>query len=286
MTLIGFVGSVFSPYYAWARRRQGGVADPLDHCALNLALYGPARGDGRWAMTERRRASVQRDATTLAIGPSRMRWDGDALVVDIDETCAPLPSRLRGQVRLHPHALAQRSFALDTAGRHRWRPVAPSARVEVAFTHPGLRWQGGGYMDSNSGERPLEADFERWTWSRSARGQGRCAVLYDVARRDGSTALLALDFDAQGRATGFDAPPTAVLPRSGWRMERSTRCDTGAAPALRRSFEDTPFYARSLIETTLQGERMAAVHECLSLARLDTPWCRAMLPFRMPRALR
>ena len=38
LTVIAFIGSVFSPYYALARRR--GAGDPLDHCALNVALYG------------------------------------------------------------------------------------------------------------------------------------------------------------------------------------------------------------------------------------------------------
>ena len=68
LTLIAFVGSVFSPYYARARRR--GPADPEHHVALNVALYGATR---RWTMTERGRASLQRTATSLRIGPSAMR---------------------------------------------------------------------------------------------------------------------------------------------------------------------------------------------------------------------
>jgi carotenoid 1,2-hydratase len=47
--------------------------------------------------------------------------------------------------------------------------------------------------------------------------------------------------------------------------------------------EDTPFYARSLIETTLGGTKVAAVHESLSLDRVANPCVRLMLPFRMPR---
>ena len=40
LTLIAFVGSVFSPYYAWARRRAGVAgADPNQHCAFNVGLY-------------------------------------------------------------------------------------------------------------------------------------------------------------------------------------------------------------------------------------------------------
>ena len=277
---------MFSPYYAWARRREGGACDALAHCAINVALYGPARGAGRWAMTERGRASVHREAAALAIGPSRMQWDGDALVIDIDEMTAPVPSRLRGRVRLHPQSLAASSFALDAAGLHRWQPIAPRARVEVEFTRPAVRWQGHGYMDSNTGARPLEADFAHWTWSRGTRPHGHGTVLYDVTRRDGSTASLALDFDATGRATRVEAPPLSSLARSGWRIDRVTRCDAGAVPTLQRSFEDAPFYARSLVATTLLGERMTCMHESLSLERFDTTWCRAMLPFRMPRALR
>ncbi|MFM9927302.1 carotenoid 1,2-hydratase [Variovorax sp. H27-G14] len=277
---------MFSPYYAWARGRNGGAAAALEHCAINVALYSSARGEGRWAMTERGRASVHCEATALSIGPSRMRWDGDALVVDIDEVTVPMPSRLRGRVRLHPQSLADRSFALDAAGLHRWRPIAPRARVEVEFDKPAVHWKGTGYMDTNAGARPLGADFAHWSWSRGARSQGRCAVLYDVTRRDGSTAALALDFDANGEATAFDAPPPAALSRSGWGVDRITRCDAGTLPVLRRGFENAPFYARSLLDTTLLGERMTCMHESLSLERFDTAWCRAMLPFRMPRALR
>ena len=57
LTMIAFVGSVFSPFYASARRR--GRAEAIDHCALNVALYGDSC---RWAMTERDRSAVSRTA--------------------------------------------------------------------------------------------------------------------------------------------------------------------------------------------------------------------------------
>jgi carotenoid 1,2-hydratase len=56
LTVIGLIGSVFSPYYARARRR--GVGDPLNHCAVNAVLYGPRAK--RWAMTERDRSALWR----------------------------------------------------------------------------------------------------------------------------------------------------------------------------------------------------------------------------------
>lgn len=284
--MIGLVGSVFSPYYAHARRRApGGAADPLHHCALNVALYGTARGSHHWAMTERGRTRVQRGPDTLQIGPSAMRWERDALVIDIDERSAPFGSHLRGTVRLHPAALARHAYALDAEGRHAWQPIAPCARVEARFDAPAsLRWTGTGYLDSNRGSRPLEADFVRWDWSRAALGgAGRAAVLYDVQRRTGEPLSLALAFGADGVAAPFDPPPRIALPRTAWRVPRGTRSDDAGATRVQRTLEDTPFYARSLIDTHLLGAPVQAVHESLSLDRFDRAWCQAMLPFRMPR---
>ncbi len=64
LTLIAFVGSVFSPFYAGARRR--GRAEAIDHCAINVALYGDT---SRWAMTERDRGAVRRTAEQFADWP-------------------------------------------------------------------------------------------------------------------------------------------------------------------------------------------------------------------------
>ena len=67
-----------------------------------------------------------------------------------------------------------------------------------------------------------------------------------------------------------------------WRIPRRTRC----APGLARiwdTLEDTPFYARSVIDTSMLGEPVRAMHESLYLDRFDTRWVQALLPFRMPR---
>ncbi len=279
MTLIALLGSVFSPYYAWARARHGSV-DALEHNAMNVALYGPR--SHAWAMTERRAGSIARSGDHLGIGPSSMQWDGAALRVRLDEVTAPLPSRIRGEIRLHPLALAQQEFALDAAGAHTWAPIATRARVEVDLERPRLRWQGEGYFDSNRGLRPLEADFASWTWSRAPTGSG-ATVLYDVERADGSSLELALAYDRNGVATRMPPPPRCVLPRTGWRVARSTRSDAGAPARVVRTLEDGPFYARSLVRSTLGGESALAVHESLSLRRFASPWVRWMLPFRMPR---
>lgn len=273
--MIAFIGSVFSPYYAWSGRH-----DPANHVAVNVALYGP-RGN-RWAMTERGRGRLSRDATHLAIGPSSLSWDGEALTVAIDEVTAPFPSRLRGTVRLLPAALVAEPFALDPGARHLWQPIAPRARVEVAMADPAVRWSGTGYLDSNCGTEALEAGFARWNWSRAHLARDT-AVLYDGVRRDGSDFALALRIAGDGRVERVAAPPPQALPTGLWRMARTTRVDAGGTARVLRTWEDAPFYMRSTLRTTLFGEACDAVHESLSLDRFRMPLVKAMLPFRMPR---
>ena len=285
LTIIAFIGSAFSPYYKWARRR--GPAEPLNHAAVNVALYG--EGGHRWAMTERGRAAVARDAASLAVGPSHLAWDGTALVVTLDEVSFPLPGRIRGRIRLDPTSLNAAAFTLDQdpggarPALHQWRPIAPTADVEVVLEKPALRWRGHGYLDSNWGAVPLEDSFVRWDWSR-APAAGGAAVLYEGRRRDGTDFSLALHFDRTGRAAAFPPPPRHELGRTAiWRIHRATRADPPDGAHLEATLEDTPFYARSVLRTRLLGEATTAVHESLDLDRFALPIVQAMLPFRMPR---
>ena len=270
---------MFSPYYAWARRR--GPTDPERFCAFNVALYGAS--GARWAMTERGRGHLSRTRDTLAIGPSHLGWEGDTLVARLDETAFPLPHPLRGTVRFHPQALPGRCETLAAAGQHQWCPIAPSGRIEVALTQPRLRWSGHGYLDSNWGDEPLARGFRDWDWARATLRLGTM-VLYDARRRDGTHQTLALRFDASGRVEPFAPPPSVRLPPTHWwRLPRTTLNDADDDPRVIATFEDTPFYARSLLRAQLLGERTIAIHESLSLDRFERPWVRALLPFRMPR---
>jgi carotenoid 1,2-hydratase len=145
---------------------------------------------------------------------------------------------------------------------------------------PALSWSGAGYLDCNFGDEPLEAAFTRWDWSRTPVQVGT-AVVYDIHRRDDSALGLALRFGADGSVDNFEIPPRADLTRTFWRVQRQARSE--GMPVVIRTLEDTPFYARSLVGTTLFGERTIGVHESLSLDRVAHPIVRAMLPFRMPR---
>ncbi len=273
--MIGFIGSVFSPWYAWSGRR-----DPADHCCINVVSYGPG---GRFTMTDRGRAALHQSRDALQVGPSRMAWQGGSLVIDINEVSGlPLISRVQGQIRLTPTAITEVEARLTANGGHIWRPFAPSARIEVDLSQ-GHRWTGHGYFDANFGTAALEADFKRWTWGRYPRAHGGTTCFYDGIRVDGSTLALALDIASNGTAAQIDPPPLSRLSRTAWRITRDTRCDAGAKPRQTKALLDAPFYSRSLVQTQIKGETVVGVHEALDLGRFRSPMIKAMLAVRVPR---
>ncbi len=278
MTLIAFVGSVFSPFYYGAR--QAGPADPMQHCAINIAVY---RRTGRsWAFSEWPRTMVERHADSLRIGTSTLAWSGDVLEARIDERRVGPWGRVRGTLRVHADGIVGIPHFLDERSRHTWWPVAPTARIEVELEQPSVRFSGTGYHDANAGSRPLESDFRSWTWSRARLERGT-AVLYDVVRREGGPLSLSRFFPAGGgEPLDVEAPHRVRLATTPWRTRRSTRTD-GPRPRVIRTLEDSPFYARSLVETGLQGRRVVSVHEALDLDRFARPLMQRMLPYRIRR---
>ncbi|MEM8970443.1 MAG: hypothetical protein AAGD43_00060 [Pseudomonadota bacterium] len=264
---------------------MSGRGEPENHCAINVAVYKPrsaadVRGN-RWAMTERPRGQLARSKQWISIGPSSARWDRDRLIVDIDEHSFPIPGRVRGRVEVYPHHICDREFALDASRRHLWRPIAPRTEISVAMSNPSVSWTGSGYLDENYGTEPLEEGFENWHWSRANVGN-EAVILYDIVRRGGRHAALALRMDGTGQIGVFD-PPVArrMSSTSIWQMRRRTRSDGKAVPIT--TLEDTPFYARSKIRTNLLGAETEAMHESLALNRLRSPTVKSLLPWRMPR---
>ena len=268
---------MFSPYYAWARR--GKAADPMNHCALNVALYSP--GAGRWCMTERGARHCQRDAEHFVIGPSQLHWDGQRLILDIDEVGMPIPHRVRGRVTVEPTRLFDFSTPLEASARHRWGPIAPQARVEVHLDQPRMSWQGHAYLDSNEGDEPIERGFKHWDWSRGQLADGSTAVIYDIEPDDPAGHVLALRFMPDGRVLPFEPPAQQRLPLTGWRIARRMRSQ-GPVQVLQQ-LEDTPFYQRSVLRSRLLGQEVTSFHETLNVPRLVNPIVRSMLPWRMPR---
>ncbi len=271
---------MFSPYYA-SRRRRLGEADPAQHCSLNVAVYG--QGVGRWAMTERCGKALRPSPDGLEIGPSSIHWDGTRLCIEINERAPITLAPLSGTVTLEPEILPDFATDFGTGGRHRWSPVAPRAHVEVRLKSPALAWDGTGYLDMNRGDEPIEDGFAYWNWSRACLRK-KAAILYDVIRREGGSASMGLEIAGDGTVTPVDMPQHCTLTATPiWKMPRETRCDGGQSASIARTFEDTPFYSRSMLATRLLGEPAAAMHESLSLDRFRKRWVQTLLRFRMPR---
>ena len=270
------LGNVFSPYYAAARRK--GKANPLEFVTMNVALYGP--NSRSWSLTERRGAFRQQDA--LAIGPSSIRYEGGRVVVEIDEVTAPFRQRLKGKITLDPIALSGIPHTLAAGGCHTWWPIAPSARVNVTMSEPGLSFSGAGYFDANAGDEPLENGFNYWSWSRLPVGRG-ALVSYAVRRRNGGNSKLDLLFDAAGNVSSVDDLVAHDLASTGYRLEREVRAERGLRPQVERTLEDTPFYSRSAVEMRFRGATGLAMHESLSLDRFRSRFVQALLPMRIRR---
>ncbi|MET1414826.1 carotenoid 1,2-hydratase [Roseibium sp. HPY-6] len=259
--------------------------------AFNVALYQPS--GNVWAMTERGSKSLVRNARGLRIGNSGLSWSDGGLELEFKETALPwpghrlLPRRFTGRIRLEPEFLHLKPFSLDAEGCHVWWPLVPQARIKVECDLlPGGGWEGEAYHDLNFGSRPLESDFTSWDWARGRAGDKKTIVLYDAKMRKGEQRTLGLVFSAGRDAETIELPPRTCLPRGAWGIRGNIHCDEAASPSRSRRLEDTPFYTRSLVETTLEGERLNMVHETLDCTRLANPFVRMMLPFRMPRNTR
>lgn len=278
LVVIALLGSPFSPAYARARGR--GVVDPLDYSAFNVSI---SRADkSRWALTERRAAAVARDASSLAIGRSSMEWNADgSLVISIDEKSAPWGRPVRGKIVFWPSARTTAAVPIDGAGEHYWWPIAPLGRVDVALDEPGLRFGGTGYLDANSGTRPLEESFASWSWARMST-EDSVSITYDVVTRDAGAMRHGYVVDAAGLGA-FEGAAHFPFRRTRFGLDRSIRSVADANMRLVRTVEDGPFYARSLVEARDRGRLVRGVHEVVSLDRFASSWVQFLIPFRMRR---
>lgn len=281
------MGSVFSPGYYAARRearRRGRAADPTAFCAINLHIAGP---DGElWVFTER--PAVDRGEAHFALdgrhGGTRLERRDGALHVVFDERTRPffqrMPRRISGRIRLDPGARFDHPVDIDADGHHRWWALAPRARATVELDRPGLRFSGPAYHDCNRGAEGLEDGFRRWHWSRAALPDG-AAVLYDTEPRRGPRRDLGFVFADDGEIRPLDTPRPWDLGRAPWGIDRRTRVDPDGAARVERTLVASPFYARSVIRTTVAGQDAIGVHETLDCDRFAAGWVRFLLPWRI-----
>jgi carotenoid 1,2-hydratase len=271
LVVIALVGNPFSPRYARARARA--AADPLDFCAMNVALH--TRGGRRWALTEHARHAVSRTETSLAIGGSSMRVEHDALLVEISETCAPFGGRIEGSIRFTPTLTTTMAVALDSRALHSWHPLAPLGRATVELAAPRLSFTGTAYLDMNEGEGALEDAFARWSWTRVSSANDTF-VVYDTVGDDGAVRERAFAF-SEASARTFEPMGRSSLGSTLFGLRRESRGHLG----LVRTIEDGPFYARSVVRANVAGRDLLGVHEHVDLARFASSWVRFLIPFRM-----
>jgi carotenoid 1,2-hydratase len=275
IVVIALLGNPFSPRYARARRE--GRANPLAFSAMNVAIHGPS--GSRWALTERAVDPSDRSADGLSLGQSSMRWEGERLIIDVRERTPWTRRPIEGRITFHPHFTHPTSMALDPDGKHAWWPVAPSGALDVRLSEPDVSFRARGYHDSNAGDEPLEAAFRSWTWSR-AHARNGANVTYDVVLASGEEQARAVSIRRDGLVP-LDGLTTAPLPASGWHVSRKARTAPGFSPRIERPLEDTPFYARDVIQTRIEGATVRCMHETLSLTRLARRSVQFLLPFRM-----
>ena len=252
---------------------------PHNHVSINVALYGRPR---RWAMTERGEDQLMQTGDSFHVGASSFVWDKDGLTIEIEERSVPDFRRLKGRVRVLPKAIVDTEFLLSPETNQSWWPIAPLGRIDVEFEQPALKWSGSGYLDSNSGDAMLEEGFVRWDWSRCELPEG-ALLSYAGHRLNGAPFALGLSIDQQGRIEEREVPPSQRLPKTLWQIDRRSPVYPGSFSKIVKTLEDTPFYARSLIEQEVSGGRHLAMHETLDCRRFANPIVKAMLPFRMPR---
>ncbi len=245
---------------------------------MNVCVYGP-RG-ARFALRETAIDPSARGGSGVAIGRSSMEWRGDALVATVDERSTPFGAPIRGRVTLHPDLTPSPSVALDAQQAHMWWPVCASGRIEAELWNPEVRFNGRGYHDANAGAAPLEDSFRSWSWSRASLPGSGAVITYDVDDRFGGQRSVAWTLGPGKQRQTLPELSTVALPRTRWRLARAARADRGARATSLRELEDTPFYSRSLVGTTLGGAPVVAMHETLSLERLRTAWVRFLVNFR------
>jgi len=274
--VIALVGNPFSPWYADARER--GHARASDFAAMNVCVYG--RRARWWALDEHTLHPRAMTRTAIEIGTSAMTCEGDRVVVHINERTTPARRALRGRITFDPVVRTSFAHELDDDGAHLWWPVAPRGRFVVDLDAPRMRFSGFGYHDANAGDVPLESTFTSWCWSRAHLQGDRTLVAYDARDRQARVMRRAWIVSSRGELEPTSIATRGVRATRWFRMPREVRADRAHAI---RTLEDTPFYARSLLELDVLGEKTTAMHESLSLARFRSRLVRRMLRYRMTK---
>lgn len=272
---IFLVGSAFSPRYSVAWR---GGARPVEHCAVNFALYRGGRRR-RWVFTEYPGATLR--PGELSIGHSRLAHGASGAVeVEVHDRTVPWGRRVSARLHLTPEVASLPQQQLVEGAPHFWQPLAARAQGRLELVEEGLDLEGRGYFDTNHGDEPLGTSVPGWTWLRLHTSTSSRIAYWPRSAGGHLERPLWLEAGAAGVSLGREAG--AAPPRSaptGWRLSVPTTLEHGGTRFLAKPqlLESSPFYAR--LES--QGEGAHAMAEVADFARFHRPDARWMAGFRL-----
>jgi carotenoid 1,2-hydratase len=263
--VIFLVGSLFSPRYA-ARPH----ALPIEHCAVNFALYVGGRRR-QWVLTEYPTAT--QSGGVLSIGRSSLRVCADGTVeIDLRERLAPFGPETRAEMVLRPTAPGVGAVPLLPDGSHTWEPRAPRCEAELRLPLLGQSLQGHGYHDANAGDAPLGSSLPSWSWTR-VHAPDRTAIDFRLPAGERIT----LRTGTEGSSLARDQMPSPNETSTSWGLRVPRTLSAGGlevpAPDL---VESSPFYARQVARA---GE-LHAIGEVADFRRFRSPLVRWMARFR------
>ncbi|HZJ53050.1 MAG TPA: carotenoid 1,2-hydratase, partial [Myxococcaceae bacterium] len=263
--VIFLLGSLFSPRYA-ARRR----ALPIEHCAVNFALYVGGRRR-QWVLTEY--PTGTQSGGVLSIGRSSFRVRSDETVeIEVRERLAPLGGETRAELVLRPTAPGLDVVPLLPDGSHTWEPRAPRCDAELRLPILGQVLRGHGYHDANAGDSPLGSTLPSWSWTR-VHAPDQTAIDFRLPAGERIT----LHTGARGSSVSRARAPAPEEVPTSWGLRVPRTLSAGGlevpAPVL---VESSPFYARQVARA---GE-LHAIGEVADFRRFRSPLVRWMARFR------
>ena len=264
---IFMLGSLFSPRYA-VRAARG--ARPLQHCAVNFALY--QGGVGRqWVLSEYDHADG--DARELRIGHSSLCYREDGTVeLFVRARTAPFGPVTKAFLSLRPEGPGLSPQALVPGLPHTWAPLALRARATLRLPMLDRTLEGTGYHDSNAGASPLGGDVQGWTW---ARAHGPQATYVQYWLPSGEQLSVASTEEKASLERQRSAPYASG--RTGWGLKVPKVLEAGPLRLVRpRLLESSPFYAR----LEARDGALHALAEVADFRRFRSPLIRWMAHFR------
>jgi len=271
---IFMVGSLFSPRYSAGVKRG---ALPLEHCAVNFALYHRSTRR-RWVLSEYPRPAVRvlGGGRVLHLGRSLLEYGLDGTVcMEVDERCAPFGGPLRARLVLEPQVAAAEEVRLVPGLPHYWRALAPRAKARLEVFSEGVEVEGIGYHDSNHGEELLGARLPGWHWAR-VHGPEETVVDYHLPGGVGPLRVTAgaLGTKSERRPLLVEARDTSL---TRWGLRVPARLYSGNEVVDEpRLLESSPFYAR--VEARRDG--LDVMGEVADFRRFHSPFIRWMAHFR------